>query len=80
MCRHMLYIKWSSCYSLDVGPTQGMCSCDQTCICLSGWTGRACDCDLTTDRCVSSLGVSTSINQIAINKPLVVEKFVQKVL
>lgn len=42
------------------GPTQGMCSCNQTCICLPRWTGRACDCDTSTELCVSSLGAVCS--------------------
>jgi len=46
---------------LSVGPDQGKCSCNQACICLPGWTGKACDCDLTDTNCISPLGVSDFI-------------------
>ena len=44
-----------------VGPDQGMCGCDQRCICQPDWTGTACDCTLLTTPCVSPFGVSTVI-------------------
>ena len=45
---------------MHVGPTQGICACNQTCICQPGWTGRACDCSLSNENCINPSGVSAS--------------------
>ena len=36
--------------------------CDQTCICLPGWTGKACDCALGSELCINLFGISTRYN------------------
>ena len=41
-----------------IGPDQGICGCNQTCLCLPGWFGVACDCSLSDASCISPLGVS----------------------
>ena len=54
--------QYSTVYSKTVcvyiGPKQGMCGCDHSCTCLSGWRGMACDCTLSTATCIGFLGVS----------------------
>ena len=55
---YLLYVH-NNVYDLYTGPTQGICDCNQSCVCQPGWTGTACDCPLSNESCISPSGVSS---------------------
>jgi len=60
-----------------IGPMRGICNCDRNCTCLPGWTGRACDCPISSDTCVSPLGVSQYCKPFIVSLVHVVIWFIQ---